>query len=411
MKITVWDDDQEAAADWRDEIQQVIDGHGVVGNVIAHERDEIRNELKILHSRRRHSLEGEGASEDGDNPELDSTDILVVDNDLFALDEFVDLTAEMVAARVLAYADCAYVVVLNVNPEVDFDLSLLGRPDSKADLHINDPFLSNPGLWMECPREGYAFRPWTWPLLVSQADLQRARASDLEQILSDGNANVPILDYFSFNDTARARLSRSTRGFLHPSKDIKEVSFRDFISGNANAIDLKDGEGAIKGEHVGDIARICARRLSKWLSHFVLGPQDILIDLPHLISEFPFLVPAEQRGNGDFWNLFANLETPPMGQLTDDVSPTRFQLPHWFDRPVFWKEGFDTEENIDRLIEAVSEAREWPVFCEDASAFFPADGCKEFVAGYHAASDNRFVRWFDNGDEVVNYGPHSRLAM
>ena len=411
MRITVWDDDLEAATAWRDEIQQVLRGRGVAGNVVAHDKSEIRRELQILHEKRRQSVGGGGEEDNGGITELDDTDVLVVDNDLFDLDEFVDMSAEGVAARVLVYAKCAYVVVLNLNPDTDFDLSLLGHPTSKADLHVNDHFVSNPGLWMECPREEYAFRPWTWPLLASQADLQRARAEELERVFAQGNADVPILEYFSFNETARSRLSRSTRGFLHPRKDLREVSFKDFISDNAEAIDVKDAEAAIRGENVGVIARICARRLSKWLSHFVLGPQDILIDLPHLIGEFPFLIPAEQRGEIDFWNSFAKLEIPPLRELVEDVSPALFQLSNWFDRPVFWKEHFDTDENIDRLVEAASEDFDWPVFCEDASAFFPAEVCKEFVAGYHAASDNRFVRWFDDNQEVINYGPHSRLAM
>ena len=411
MKITVWDDDLEAATGWRDEIEQVLAERGVAGSVVAHEREEIRKELQVLHGRRRQSVEGEGADENAGPSELDDAGILVVDNDLFALDEFVDLSAEMVAARVLVYANCAYVVVLNLSPDIDFDLSLVGRPASKADLHVNDQFVSNPGLWVECPREDYEFRPWTWPLLVPQVEMQRARAEELEQLLANGDADIPILDYFSFDDTARDRLSRSTRGFLHPRRDIREVSFRDFLTGNADAIDVKDGLGAISGGDVGVIARICARRLSKWLSHFVLGPQDILIDLPHLLSEFPFLVSPQQRGDTDFWNLFARLEAPPLGELVDDVSPALFKMSKWFDRPVFWKEKFDTDENIDRLVEAASEDFEWPVFCEDASAFFSPEGCREFVAGYHAASDNRFVRWFGNDQQVINYGPHSRLAM
>ena len=279
MKITVWDDDLEAAAGWRDEIEQVLRERGVEGNIVAHERDKIRSELQVLHDKRKRSIEEKDENENAGISELDDTDILVVDNDLFALDEFVDLSAEMVAARVLVYAKCAYIVVLNLNPDIDFDLSLIGHPASKADLHVNDQFVSNPGLWMECPRENHAFRPWAWPLLVSQAELQRARTEELKQVLAQGDPDIPILDYFAFNETARSRLSRSTRGFLHPRKDIKDVSFKDFITGNADAIDVKDAEGAISDGDVSIIARICARRLSKWLSHFVLGPQDILIDL------------------------------------------------------------------------------------------------------------------------------------
>ena len=415
MKITVWDDDDGAAATWKGQIEDLLRKEGLLGqkgtDVTAQDVKEIKDEFQVLHDRRRRYLEGDVVSEEGVVTRLDQTDLLVVDNDLFELDTFVDVSAEMVAARCLVYTECSYVVVLNMNPDIDFDLSLLGHADSKADLHINDQFLGNRGLWFECPAQDNSFRPWHWPLLFSAGSLQKSRVQELQDYLVEGDANLPILDYFGFSETARTRLSRSARAFLHPTRSADEISFLDFISNNVKAVDVKDGTRLVDVEDKNKIAQVCARRLAKWLSHLVLGPQDIVIDLPHLIGEFPFLVKGSRQDDLEYWNTFAALEGAPVEELTEDVSEFQFGATRWFDRPVYWREKLDTEENLDRLLELARVRGQWPVFCEDASSFHLSDDCQRFVAGYHSASDNRFLRWFDGGTGAVRYGPHSRMAM
>lgn len=409
MKIAIWDDDTEAATGWKGQIEELLRPEGPI--VEAHDSEEIKQEFEILHSRRRRYLDGEVVLEEDGASKLDQTDVLVLDNDLFELDTFVDLSAELVASRSLVYTECPYVVVLNLSPDIDFDLTLLGHADSKADLHINDRFVADRGLWLECPLVDSSFRPWHWPLLLSAGSLQKSRAEELRVYLTEGDPHVPVLDYFGFSDTARTRLSRSARAFLHPTKSADEVSFLDFISNNAKAVDVRDAKTLVANENLNKIAQVCARRVSRWLSQLVAGPQDIIIDLPHLIAEFPFLVQKNHQGDLGRWNSFAMLDGAPVAELTLDVGEFQFGLSRWFDRPVYWRDKLDTEENLDRLLEFTGAESEGPVFCEDASSFHHPEECQRFVAGYHSSSDNRFVRWFDSGAGVVNYGPHSRLAM
>ena len=217
--------------------------------------------------------------------QLDNTDILIVDNDLFALENFSDFSAEMVATRARVYTTCGYIVVLNRSPDLDFDLSLLGHSDSKADLHINDRFVADDGLWLTCPKEGGTFRPWHWPLLRASARLYKARVSELRDFLASDERDMPILDYFGFAEDAKNRLSRSARAFLHPRRQAEEVSFHDFLAGNAKSVDVKDGEKIISKRDNSKIAQICAHRISKLLDRLILGPQDVLVDLPHLVEE------------------------------------------------------------------------------------------------------------------------------
>ena len=408
MKITIWDDDNSAAESWKSQIEK-LRGNDCVSAPAA---KEIQDELEILHSRRSCYLDRDSTSEIRDSSMLDETDILIVDNDLFGLDKFVDMSAEMVATRALVYTKCPFIVVLNLSPDIDFDLSLLGHMNSKADLHLNDRFIGNSGLWLECPLKDGGFRPWNWPLLHSVVGLQRSRIAELEEFINekDNFENTSILDYFGFSKSSRNRLSRTTKAFLHPTKAVNRVTFKDFLDNNAKAIDIRDAAMMIGKNDVTRIARVCARRISKWLSHLVAGPQDVLIDLPHLISEFPFFVPVDKRKKLEGWNFFASLNQNSTTGLLEDISEKQFKRAIWFDRPVFWREQFNTEEYLDRFLQFTSEGSERPIFCEDASSFHPSNQCNSFVAGFHSTSDNRFIRWFDS-ESGINYGPYSRMAM
>ena len=64
----------------------------------------------------------------------------------------------------------------------------------------------------------------------------------------------------------------------------------------------------------------------------------MLMDFPHLIEKIPFVVPVDKQQCSKFWNSCAKLEDAPVG-LAEEFGIERFQMEHWFDRPVFWTEG------------------------------------------------------------------------
>ena len=406
MRISVWDDNTEFAREWSSGIEEIVGDSSVV--VEAPDNGQIEQELKLLHERRKSYLDSQKGEIIGEDSLLDSTDILLVDNDLFEIRNFGDYSAEMVAARARVYTKCKFIVVVNLTLDVDFDLSLLGHLDSKADLHINGRFVNDKGLWLECPKEDGAFRPWHWPLIPLAAKYCELRVAELIGLFERGANDTPILEYFGFDSSTRNRLSRSARAFLHPERSADSLTFASFIDCNRNAVDVRDGEKIVEKGDNEKIARICAHRISKWLSHLILGPQDILIDLPHLVQKLPFLVPEEQSDVVSFWNSYANLGDGPIAKLTQEVSEYRFQLKHWFDRPVFWWNRFDTDENLANLLGAVDANPEELVFCEDSSAFHSSRECHRFVAAHHSISDDRFVRW--PHQQELKYGPQSRLA-
>ena len=406
MNITVWDDDTDAAKRWGQDLKDALGGDV---DVQTHAADEIEKELLVLHERRKEYLKSGGPVEVG-SLVLDRTDILIVDNDLFHLPNFNDLTAETVAARAGVYSSCGYIVVLNLRPDLDFDLTLLGDTGSKADLHINDKFVADPGLWKVCPNGG-VFRPWHWPLLLEAVVSYRRRVDDLVKLLNSGDRDRPILKYLGFEKSAVSRLSRSARAFLHPTIPETEVSFRSFVAGNAQAVNVKDGEVIFEKNDVRRMARVGARRIHQWLSRLVVGPQEVLIDLPHLLERAPFVLREDQRGSKEGWNSFASLHEAPIELVSKRLGIEEAGLGAWIDRPVFWSDKLETEDNADRFFANPEANPSGFVFCEDASAFFESESCEEFVASHNSMSDRRFVRWFGDEEMDIKYGPQSRLAF
>ena len=406
--INIWDDDTGSARDWKQEIELLLDDSDI--RVRAFEIDEIDHELHVLHKRREAFLAGDDLEPDEPSA-LDDTHVLIVDNDLFHLQDFSDFSAETVAARAGVYTDCSLIVVLNLNPDIDFDLSLLGDPDSKADLHINDKFIANPGLWRQCPRQHGRFRPWHWPLLLNEAQLHKRRVRDLHRTLRDEDSGTPILDYLGFPEEARSRLSRLARAFLHPRRsDTENISFPDFVDGNARAVALSDGEMITRRKDIKKVARIGARRVYKWLFRHIVGPQDILMDFPHLLQKLPFLFPQDHQASIDHWNSVASLTDAPVALVSDGLSVAALQLPNWTDRPLFWSHDFERPYIFDQVLAGIDLNPERFVFCEDSSAFHASDLCHRFVAAHNTASDDRFVRWLLENEDI-HFGPQSRLAI
>lgn len=406
MKVCVWDDETNLAEGWKKSIEDLFPNGNVL--VEACEPGKIEHELSVLHERRHAFLQGDEGY-DSEESVLDSTSVLVVDNDLFDIPSFNDYTAEMVATRAGVYTDCGYIVVLNYTPDTDFDLSLVGHPDSKADLHVNAKFVADPGLWHDSSSGVNDFRPWHWPLLIKAPDQYRARVERLEGLLEE-SGKTPIVEFLDFPGVAVDRLSRLARAYLHPQKEAHKVSFWDFVENNARVVSPKEGKLIVKRRDCSKLARVGARRLSKWLARLVVGPQNVLVDLPHVVDNLPFVVPSEQRESIDSWNKYASLTDAPVEAVTEalSVEPVRTE---WVDRPVYWAHQLDTEEILDLMLGGDEPNPLELVFCEDSSAFHIGTACHRFVASYGTGSDGRFVRWLNELSPSVKYGPQSRLAM
>ena len=350
--------------------------------------------------------------------ELVGFDIAVVDNNLAELDfGGARLTAEAVIGHLRAFTRIDYFVSLNKNPNVDFDLRHLhGDHESVADLALNTQHLSRRRLWEELGDGQFA--PWYWPRLP-EAAAKRRKQVDLVR----DNLGASIWEALGFPPSAMDYLSRRAKGALNPKVDadggIEAVTFCEFFE-NSRSLppkmrnDLKDS--ALKDDRpaMEAIARVTAAELNRWLRKEVLVLQDVLIDLPHLLSRRPILL-GKAVCELSSWNAAITQSNPPYGLDSElfnrHIKSVEFQHRDWVPSPCFWWPEIKKDDVLRDMFFKSEE--KWPdaVFCEDVSRFLTAessgDGAvpREFEADIEGSWPHRYVAMRAD----LNFSPRSRI--
>ena len=328
---------------------------------------------------------------------FDKKDILLVDYDLIHFDDDkAQHTGEGIGRLARVYSDCAVVVVFNQFIQFDFDLSLRGDLASHGDFNLNAELLTTPGLWNSPPWSG--FRPWYWQVLSSAVDRQRAR----EDVFGC-EPDRPIVDTVGMLAEDAMGLSDTAFGFLSPEANdfdgLRKITFDSFVSaapGSDKGFGLSSGESAV--------VRFGATRIGRWLESEILGPQDVLVDVPHLLQRYPFLLGRDVH-DLTVWN--------------DTIHHTQrlrkeFDESYWFEpanclsRPAVWCRRLEADKDFIRR-RADFDYSEVPdiAFMEDSSVFDYISDATEFRAGFHNSFDRRFVKHF----QEIRYGPQRRFAF
>jgi hypothetical protein len=378
--------------------------------------------LETLFSVVRDSLDGKTV---GKTP-FDDQDIIILDNNLSHLDtKGARLTAEAVAGYVRAFATTPYVVSLNKNQEVDFDLqNLIGDNATRADLAVNTAHLENRSLWTGRSVDATdGFCPWYWPALALAPKRRRQQIAFVQRSLKK-----PILQSFQFPDSAVAALSRHAKGLLSPDaqyvtadahvgKPISKVTFAEFFHSTARSLPAEeDREKLLKMKNHRIIARTVAGELDVWFRRDVLATQDAIVDVPHLLVRMPFLL-GKRAADLRAWNSAVAAERPPFGLeqslYKKYLSRHRFDLNMWIPAPAFWGRSLKEDDKLSALF-FKSEKSKWGdfVFCEDTRLFERrvddgSSGPKEFVAEFESPWDRRYI----SNVKKKNYAPRSRLAL
>jgi hypothetical protein len=425
MKVLVCDDLEDRC---KEAAKAVENAHQIDIEVISLFGDSLKSQLEMLFGNVAVYLNESGADQGPKKTAFDEADLVVIDNNLAHLQNLGPrLTAESIAGYVRAFSTVPYVVSLNKNPDVDFDLRfLVGDYATRADLAINDRHLQNSGLWTGKPSE--EFRPWYWPALSTIPDRRRAQVAFVRERL-----DAPVLGALGFSDDVVAFLSLHARGALSPgatsdgapdSNDfsISELTFQNvFVESNRTLPDKRDREKLREYANAGNaeirdvISRIVAADIDLWFRRDVLGPQEALVDLPHLLTRMPFLL-GERAANTVDWNEAIAIAAPPFGidgQLFDNhIKATMFQHDVWVPSPSFWWPVLKADDKLTELFFA--RGQEWPdiVFCEDRSTFLertPDGGSPpaEFAAEFEGSWSHRFVSRIAN----IRYAPRSRFAV
>lgn len=408
MRILVCDDEETQCRAAR---KLIPDCHDVVG-LCAGKLTEALNPLfqaaGKLGSDTDGSFEAAGA-------EFKDYDLAIVDNDLSVLElEGAPLSAEGLIGYLRAFTDIPYIVSLNKNQDVDFDLrNLFGDDRSQADLAVNTRHLACERLWG--PSDGERFAPWYWPSLSDAAERRRAQVEFVRACL-----NVPIWQGLGFPDLASEYLSRRAKGALllcGSEQRMQDTTFRQFFDGTRMLLPrLVRQLGDLANHHDPDalsaVCRMVAADLDRWIRRDVLGPQDVLIDVPHLLSRRPFLL-GDRVGDVEHWNQAIREAEEPFGMDLDlydrHLRGERFQARMWVPSPCFWWPPLRGTRELTELFLAPGD---WPdaVFCEDASVFERMDDDTKQPREVEVELEGSWPRRYISNVDGHQYSPRSRLV-
>ena len=356
-------------------------------------------------------------------------DVLIIDNNLAALDiKGARVTAENIAGYIRAFGKAVYIVSLNRNPEVDFDLRyLMGDYQTITDIALNTNHLSISRLWGVTggqSTDGSAFRPWYWPSLPEAVERRRKQIEFVKKHLERS-----VLHTLSFPLTCINNLSRHAKAALWPraadasggdaEEMLKDVTFLDLftVAGRSLPVakervcianSVKNGDRSL----LNAVASVAAAELDRWIRRDVLGPQDILVDVPHLLMRMPFLL-GDRVGDIKHWNSAIATKDDYCGldetYYRNHLLPLRFSHEIWVNSPCFWWPEVKQNKKLDDVF--FDSNVKWidALFCEDTSTFRTSSdqGLMEFATEYEEGTWNRRVVECVDG---YKYSPRSRLA-
>lgn len=384
-KVVIYDDEAGTRREWVGKLSAVR-GFAEEFEALEVDSGQFRHDLEVLQERRAEARRGREVS----NPEtiFDESNILIVDYDLFEDNE----TGEEVAYLARCFSRCGIIAAVNQYAQRGFifDLTLLGHPESFADLNLLADQVFDPGLW-STPWE--RFRPWYWPLLPRAVEEFEQRVLELK-----GNLGQKILGFLEIPPEIVKILPVDAVEFV----SSEDATFHSFVNESGRALRGR-GEKVASDEAV---ARIAAARLSKWLERLVLPGQNILVDAAHLLERYPSLFKGSPERLIDWPNAHELLAPAQAVMDIARIEQFRFRKSAWLSRTAWYWPLVSECEEISEVANPW-DPRQKLAFCEDTSRFvYPSEDLPEFVAKVDSPFVRRFVSTRD-----PKYGPQLQFAL
>lgn len=369
---------------------------------------------------------------------FDGHDVVIVDNNLAELEiPGARLTAEAMLGGLRAFASSAYLLSLNKNPQVDFDLRyLIGDYATRADLALNEDHLTNAVFWGATPKGG-EFAPWYWPVLADAAQRRREQIEFVEAHLDDS-----IVRTLGMSEDVVHQLPSRAIGFLDPAATVLEgsdglsldvTSFWQHFRSSNRSIPFDDRKAIVFGSahptgagsdllttaaaDAGPAARRIAARLVAaeldiWFRRDLLGPQELLVDAPHLQVRIGARA-ADDPNDPSSWDRTCTETDAPFGfdaTLYERViGPNRFQHDIWVPRPAFWLQAIENHpeiaafrktgekdstlafaEDTRRFVRTTADPSPWRFVPENGRPWLPR--FVERLSGYNYSPSSSFAR-------------------
>ena len=433
IRVLVCDDLDENSTEFSDEIEKARQPDVDVVRLFG---EDLTAEIASLIDGADGVLAGEDRPGDVGRTRFDDdVDLVVLDNNLAQLDiKGARLTAEAIAGYIRAFSAAPYVVSINKNPDVDFDLRyLVGDYASRADLALNLPHLSNGGLWTgrrsDAPR---GFLPWYWPKLLGAAERRRRQIEFVSDALDRNvceSLGIPGEAFSSLSRQSRSLLSQAEEATDEPSVPDHGLGFgatfrQVFLASPRSLPNQSERRHLLKKFNQDEhgvrtiVARVVAAEIDFWFRRDVLAPQELLVDVPHLLMRMPFLL-GERASDLRHWNsaVDACVGDPPFGMESEifdrHLERQRFQHGLWVPTPAFWWAGLKDDDELNSRFSIGGVDWSDAVFCEDQSTFVPRqdssgeDEPAEFVAQFEGPWSRRYVANLPR----IRYVPKSRFAQ
>lgn len=386
LRILIVDDEPDRSRDWAAK----IDAFGFPGaTVTALDIEAARVVMRAADSRRRRARDKADPFSADAPCDLDTVDILIVDYDLqelLAVGEW--STGLQVATLARALTRVKLIVLVNQFGTNAFDLTLSKAAQSHADFDVGSGQLLNPALWDRSRVDGYA--PWAWSDGILRAP---ARMEATLQWLMP-RLNDPVLTTLGFTSTVVDTSNAETylaKELWQECLDDPNHSFRQLVS-ESEFLTLKDRLAIAAFDE--PCARVAAALVSHWLDRWVIPANEVLIDLPHLASSYPWLL-AKKEELGCWQqatSLYGGFDALLAGVRKHEFAPG-FPLA----RPVVWKRKVVQDVDLAEPNGFTYDGFPDLVFCEDTSSFHEFADARPFSCRLPGSDSQRFVA---NPDKV-----------
>ncbi|MGB3910250.1 MAG: hypothetical protein WBL06_07255 [Pseudolysinimonas sp.] len=401
IKVVIADDDADRVARWGERIRDVFASRGVSGTAMELKPSDFGLARRALIQRAVDARAGQAPQLEDAAAEIDSADIFIVDSDLTPTPGSAsgDQREQEIVTRYLAGEIGSDVVRLArghsrvracvvVNEEWrnrTFDLTMRKWTTGFADLYITHDDIASSGLWFGELEGGY--RPSHWPRL---GHVPAQVGAVLGQAL---NLDTPVTELIGMSPKSLNQLSLRQIEALNPRlPSLSEMTLADVENSPNFGIGIQPKESPASEQIALTTAVYGLRR---WLDRVALPVQNVLIDLPHLLANRPWL--QNERANPVALNAATGVwfgEEVPIEQQAFNADASRL-----LGRNVW---------NVDQLSKPGPGDRVTPddlVFCEDTSSFERLEDAKGFRTDLEGNYATRYVRKIDD----VEYSPRHRL--